>query len=56
MFNDPWYPWHVYRPSFLTFAFTEFVSSIFYTAILTFWLRELAGFRPAKAKPEWNCI
>mmetsp|Transcript_3813 Transcript_3813/g.4396 ORF Transcript_3813/g.4396 Transcript_3813/m.4396 type:complete len:233 (+) Transcript_3813:231-929(+) len=56
MFNDPWYPWHVYKPSFLTFAFTEFTNSIFYAALLTFWLRELAGFRPQKAKAEWNCL
>jgi len=49
LFNDPLYPVHIYQPSFLTFALTEFCSALFISALLIYWLRELAGFRPQKA-------
>ena len=56
LFNDPFYVVHVYMPSFMTFAFTEFVQSIFIAGILIYWLRELGGFRPRAAPADWGCI
>ena len=45
LFNDPWYPVHIYSPSFMTFAATELLSALFMAGLLIFWLRELAGFQ-----------
>lgn len=56
LFNDPIYVTHIYAPSFASFAFAEFIAAVFYSSILTFWLRELAMFRPKKADPKWNCL
>ena len=56
LFNDPVYVAHIYAPSFASFAFTEFITAVFFAGILTYWLRELATFRPAKADPKWNCL
>ena len=55
-FNDPIYLAHIYKPSFVSFAFTEFASSIFVAALLIYWLRELAGFRQSRAAREWCCL
>ena len=55
-FNDPMYPMHIYQPSFMTFALTEFTSALFISGLLIFWLREIAGFKPKKADPKWSCI
>lgn len=46
LFNDPFYPAHIYKPSFMTFASTEMTSAMFVTSLLIYWLRELAGFKP----------
>ena len=44
-FNDPWYPVHIYSPSFMSFAGTELTSALFMAGLMVFWLRELAGFQ-----------
>lgn len=56
LFNDPLYAAHIYKPSFLTFALTEFTSAIFISALLVYWLRELALFRPNLAPAKSNCL
>ena len=45
LFNDPFYPVHIYSPSFMTFAGTELMSALFMAGLMIFWLRELAGFK-----------
>ena len=42
LFNDPFYPVHVYDPRFLTFALSEFQTSLFIAGMLIFWLRDVA--------------
>lgn len=57
LFNDPLYAAHIYTPSFVTFALTEFTSAIFISGLLVYWLRELALFRPRLLPPtKSNCI
>ena len=56
LFNDPLYMAHIYSPSFLTYALTELTASLFISAMLMFWLRELAEMRPAKPDPKWGCL
>ena len=41
LFNDPFYPVHIYNPKFITFAISEFQTSIFIAGILIFWLRDV---------------
>lgn len=48
LFNDPWYPVHIYSPSFLTFAGTEMTNALFVAGLLIYWLRELAGYRMSR--------
>ena len=51
LFNDPFYPVHVYQPGFLTFAASEFQTSLFIAGMLIFWLRDVARHEnPALAK------
>ena len=56
LFNDPLYSAHIYSPSFITFALTEFLQAIFIGALLIYWLRELSMFRPRLLPPNTNCI
>lgn len=56
LFNDPLYAAHIYSPSFLTFALTEFTAAIFISGLLVYWLRELALFRPNTLPPKTNCL
>lgn len=42
LFNDPFYPVHVYDPKFITFAISEFQTSLFIAGMLIFWLRDVA--------------
>ena len=56
LFNDPLYTLHVFEPSFITFAITEFFSALFMSALLIYWLRELAGFKPQEVPKNANCL
>ena len=56
LFNDPFYPVHIYQPSFMTYAITELAAAVFISGLLIYWLRELAGFRPKQVLPDWGCI
>ena len=44
-FNDPWFYTHVYAPSFFTYVISEFGTAIFVSALLIFWLRDIARYR-----------
>lgn len=51
-FNDPWYPVHIYSPSFMSFAATELTSALFMAGLMIYWLRELAGFKASRDEPK----
>ena len=42
IFNDPFYAIHLYDPSFITFAISEFQTSLFLAGMLVYWLRSAA--------------
>ena len=47
-FDDPYYYAHVYKPSFFTYAITEFGIAIFVSGLLVFWIRDIARYRNKK--------
>jgi hypothetical protein len=54
LFNDPWYPLHIYQPSLLTLTASELQISMFAAGLLVFWIRDVARYRPKRAPKEAN--
>jgi len=54
MFNDPLYTLHIYKPSFYTYALSELTVALFVSALLVYWIRDLAKFRKKKAPKNAN--
>ena len=51
-FNDPLCYTHVYYPSFWTYALSEFGIAQFSSALLIFWLRDIARYRARELPPD----
>jgi len=56
IFNDPFYPVHVYDPKFITFAISEFQTSLFVAGMLIFWLRDVARHKNPELKSNASAV
>ena len=56
LFNDPFYAVHVYDPKFITFAISEFQTSLFIAGMLVFWLRDVARHKNPEISPDASAV
>ena len=55
-FDDPWYFLHVKDPSFGTYMAGEVGTALFMSAVLIFWLTDIARHRAPELGPEATAL